>query len=229
MSDPPQRPIRSFVRREGRLTPGQQRAFTRGWPDWGIEYRPVPLDLGQVFGKAQPVFLEIGFGNGEALVEMAGRHPERHYLGIEVHRPGVGHLLLRLEETGCTNVRIIQHDAVEVLDRMLPDQSLAGVYLFFPDPWHKKRHHKRRILQPRLLDRLARVLIPGGLFHVATDWEDYARHMMTVLGKDATRFENTAGPGRFATRPDERPQTKFEQRGRRLGHQVRDLIFRRRP
>ena len=228
MPDRSHRPIRSFVRRDGRLTPGQHRAFTRGWPRWGIEFDPAPLDLGQVFGRHRPLYLEIGFGNGEALIEMAGRHPERDYLGIEVHRPGVGHLLLRLEQTGCTNVRVIQHDAVEVLERMLPDRCLSGVYLFFPDPWHKKRHHKRRILQPRLLDHLARVLKPGGVLHAATDWEDYARHMMDALGADAARFENTAGPGHFTARPDWRPETKFEQRGQRLGHQVWDLVFRRR-
>lgn len=228
MSDQTHRPIRSFVRRGGRLTPGQQRAFEHYWPRWGIDFEPVRLELGQVFRNTRPVYLEIGFGNGETLVEMARRYPGRNYLGIEVHRPGVGHLLRRLEEVGCCNVRILQHDAVEVLDRMLPGHCLTGIFLFFPDPWQKKRHHKRRILQPRLLDSLARVLIPHGLFHAATDWQDYAHHMMSVLGADAERFENTAGPGRFAVRPDWRPQTKFERRGQRLGHDVWDLVFRRR-
>jgi len=225
----PHRKIRSFVLREGRLTPGQQRAFDTLWPNWGLEYQSQALDLRSVFGNENPVFLEIGFGNGESLAEMAHRHPERNYLGVEVHGPGVGHLLLKLQEYGCSNVRAIRHDAVEVLDHMLPAASLAGVYLFFPDPWHKRRHHKRRILQPAFLDELARVIRPGGFFHAATDWQDYAEHMMDVLGADGQRFENRAGPGKYTGRPDERPLTKFERRGQRLGHGVWDLIFTRRP
>jgi tRNA (guanine-N7-)-methyltransferase len=225
----PRRKIRSFVLREGRLTPGQQRAFDTLWPNWGLEYQPQALDLRLVFGNENPVFLEIGFGNGESLAEMAHRHPERNYLGVEVHGPGVGHLLLKLQEYGCSNVRAIRHDAVEVLDHMLPAASLAGVYLFFPDPWHKRRHHKRRILQPAFLDRLARVIRPGGFFHAATDWQDYAEHMMDVFGADGQRFENRGGPGKYTGRPDERPLTKFERRGQRLGHGVWDLIFTRRP
>ncbi|MGB5612436.1 MAG: tRNA (guanosine(46)-N7)-methyltransferase TrmB [Sedimenticolaceae bacterium] len=225
----PRRKIRSFVLREGRLTPGQQRAFDTLWPDWGLEYQSQALDLRSVFGNENPVFLEIGFGNGESLAEMAHRHPERNYLGVEVHGPGVGHLLLKLQEYGCSNVRAIRHDAVEVLDHMLPAASLAGVYLFFPDPWHKRRHHKRRILQPAFLDRLERVIRPGGFFHAATDWQDYAEHMMDVIGADGPRFENRAGPGKYTGRPDERPLTKFERRGQRLGHGVWDLIFTRRP
>lgn len=224
-----QRPIRSFVLREGRLTAGQQRAFKTLWPRWGIDFAARPLDPGATFGNGHPVYLEIGFGNGESLAEMARRHPERNYLGVEVHRPGVGHLLLKLEEYECRNVRVIRHDAVEVLARMIPPTSLAGVYLFFPDPWHKKRHHKRRILNPALLDSLARVLRPGGFLHAATDWEDYAAQMMEVLSADNRRFENTAGPGKFTPRPPDRPLTKFEQRGRRLGHGVWDLVFTRRP
>jgi tRNA (guanine-N7-)-methyltransferase len=225
---PPHRPIRSFVLREGRLTAGQQRAFEMLWPRWGLAFQDHELDLRTVFGNTHPVYLEIGFGNGESLAEMARRHPERNYLGIEVHRPGVGHLLLRLEELGLSNVRVIRHDAVEVLERMLTGGSLAGVYLFFPDPWHKKRHHKRRILQPTFLDRLARVIRPGGLFHAATDWQDYAEHMMDLLSADGLRFENSAGPGNFTPRPDDRPLTRFEQRGQRLGHGVWDLVFTRR-
>jgi tRNA (guanine-N7-)-methyltransferase len=226
--DPPRRPIRSFVLREGRLTPGQQRAFEDLWPKWGLAFRSQALDLHNLFGNDHPVYLEIGFGNGESLAEMARRHPEQNFLGIEVHGPGVGHLLLKLQEFGCCNVRVIKHDAVEVLDHMLAPASLAGVYLLFPDPWQKKRHHKRRILQPALLDQLARVIRPGGLFHAATDWRDYAVHMMTVLSADGLRFENLAGPGNFAARPEDRPLTKFEQRGRRLGHDVWDLLFIRR-
>jgi tRNA (guanine-N7-)-methyltransferase len=223
------RQIRSYVLREGRLTPGQQRAFDSLWPRWGLEFRSKELDLREVFGNDRPVYLEIGFGNGESLAEMARSHPERNYLGVEVHGPGVGHLLLKLQEFGCSNVRVIRHDAVEVLDQMLGAASLQGVYLFFPDPWHKKRHHKRRILQTPFLDRLSRVIRPGGFFHAATDWQDYAEHMMDVLSADGLRFENRAGPGSFAPRPDDRRLTKFEQRGRRLGHDVWDLIFTRRP
>ena len=225
----PQRRIRSFVLREGRLTPGQQRAFDTLWPTWGIDFRQQPPDLAASFGNDNPVYLEIGFGNGESLAEMARRHPDRNYLGVEVHRPGVGHLLLKLEESGCGNVRVIRHDAVEVMQQMLPAAGLSGVYLFFPDPWHKKRHHKRRIVQPAFVDSLARVIRPGGLFHAATDWQDYARHMMDMLSADRRQFENAAGPGRFFARPADRPLTKFEQRGQRLGHGVWDLIFTRRP
>ena len=223
------RQIRSYVLREGRLTAGQQRAFDTLWPRWGIEYRDGSLDLTALFGNDHPVFVEIGFGNGEGLAEMALRHPERNYLGIEVHRPGVGHLLLKLDENGCENVRVIRHDAVEVLARMLPGASLQGVYLLFPDPWHKKRHHKRRILQAALVERLAQLIRPGGFLHAATDWQDYAEQMMGVLSAADALFANQAGAGRFAPRPDDRPLTKFERRGQGLGHGVWDLVFVRRP
>ncbi len=227
MSDTPpnHRPIRSFVLREGRLTEGQQRAFERNWARFGIDYDGNPLDPAGLFGNEHPVWLEIGFGNGESLAETAERHPERNYLGIEVHRPGVGHLLLKLEELGLTNVRLMRHDALEILRHGLPAHSLAGICLFFPDPWPKKRHHKRRIVRPEFVELAARALRPGGLLHLATDWEDYAQHMMAVMSS-AAAFENTAGPGRFAPRPEERPLTKFEQRGQRLGHGVWDLLFR---
>ena len=228
-ADPPfHRPIRSYVLREGRLTAGQERAFAELWPRFGVECTGVPLDLPALFGNDRPVWLEIGFGNGDALATLAERHPDRNYLGIEVHRPGVGHLLLRLEARALANVRLLRHDAVELLRSALPPASLAGAYLFFPDPWHKRRHHKRRIVQPELVDLLARVMRPGGLFHAATDWEDYGRHMLAVL-EASPAFENAAGPGRFAPRPEERPLTRFEQRGQRLGHGVWDLVFRRRP
>ena len=224
---PHHRRIRSFVLREGRLTTGQQRAFAELWPKWGIDFVPgQALAPPGLFANDRPVWLEIGFGNGESLAALAQRHPERNYLGIEVHRPGVGHLLLKIEALGLANVRVIRHDAVEVL-AALPYASLAGVLLFFPDPWHKKKHHKRRILQPAMVDALARVIRPGGLFHAATDWEDYAQHMMAVMSASAA-FENTVGPECFAPRPEDRPPTKFEQRGQRLGHGVRDLLFRRR-
>ncbi len=221
------RPIRSFVLRQGRLTRGQQRAFETLWPRFGIDYRDRPLDLEALFGNDRPVYLEIGFGNGESLAAMARDNPRRNYIGIEVHTPGVGHLLMRLQEYGCENVRICRHDAVEVLRDMIPEQALAGVYLFFPDPWHKKRHHKRRIVQPAFVDLLARRIRSGGFFHAATDWEDYAQHMLAVLSA-SREFRNTASGGDFVPRPEGRPLTRFEQRGLRLGHGVRDLIFERR-
>lgn len=221
------RPIRSYVLRQGRLTEGQQRAFDRSWPKFGVDYvEGEQLDLATLFGNDHPVWLEIGFGNGEALAQTAARHPERNYLGVEVHTPGVGHLLLRLEDEGLNNVRIVRHDAMELLRHGLAEQSLSGILLFFPDPWHKKRHHKRRIVRPEFTELAARVLKPGGLLHMATDWEDYAHHMMEVMS-EAPEFENNAGEGQFAPRPEERPLTKFEQRGQRLGHGVWDLLFRR--
>jgi len=224
---PHHRPIRSYVLREGRLTAGQERAFAELWPRFGLEYTGTPLDLPTLFGNDRPVWLEIGFGNGDTLAELAARHPDRNYLGIEVHSPGVGHLLLQLEARGIANVRALRHDAVEVLQHALPPASLAGAYLFFPDPWHKRRHHKRRILQPAFVELVARAIRPGGLFHAATDWEDYAQHMLAVLTASPA-FENTAGPGGFVPRPEDRPLTRFEQRGHRLGHGVWDLVFRRR-
>ncbi len=227
------RPIRSFVLREGRLTAAQQRAFTELWPRFGVDWDPagtVParLDLRHLFGNDRPVLLEIGFGSGESLVHMAADHPERNYLGLEVHRPGVGHLLLELERLGLGNVRVLRQDAAVLLDVGLAPASLDAVYLFFPDPWPKKRHHKRRILQPGLVGKLARVIRPGGTFHAATDWEPYAEHMRATLEAASDLFVNLAGPGRFAPRPAHRALTRFERRGLRLGHQVRDLIYTRR-
>lgn len=219
------RQIRSFVLREGRLTPGQQKAFERLWPRFGLEYRNQPLNLTDVFGNDNPVFLEIGFGNGDTLATLAQRHPERNFIGIEVHGPGVGRLMPILEQHHCDNVRIYRHDAVAVIRDCIPPNTLHGVYLFFPDPWHKKRHHKRRIVQPDFVALLHRALKPGGFFHAATDWEDYAYHMMRVLQQQPDLFLNQAGPGQFTPRPDERPLTKFEQRGQRLGHGVWDLVF----
>jgi tRNA (guanine-N7-)-methyltransferase len=227
-SHPPSRPIRSYVLRQGRLTAGQERAFAELWPRYGVEIGSGPLDLAALFGNANPVWLEIGFGNGETLLHLAAAHPDRNYLGVEVHRPGVGHLLLRLDAAGIGNVRVIRHDAVEVLRDEVQPGSLAGVYLFFPDPWHKTRHHKRRIVRPELVELLARTIVPGGVFHAATDWEDYARHMLQVLDAADDLFENTAGAGNYAPRPEERPETRFERRGQRLGHGVWDLVFRRR-
>ena len=227
MSDsPPGRRIRSFVKREGRLTKGQRRALEELFPRYGITLDQGRLDLDALFGRCAPRILEIGFGNGATLAEMAARHPDNDYLGIEVHRPGVGNLLLQIEQRGLTNIRISNDDAVEVLEQQIPDASLDAVYLFFPDPWHKKRHHKRRIVQPEFAQLVRRKLKTGGVFHLATDWVDYAEHMRDVL-EAQPGFENTAGPGHFTPRPDYRPLTKFEQRGQRLGHEVRDLVFKR--
>jgi tRNA (guanine-N7-)-methyltransferase len=169
--------------------------------------------------------MEIGCGNGEALLQMATSNRDHNYLGIEVHRPGIGHLLLRIKEQGLTNIRVICHDAIEVLTQGIPTDSLAGVYLFFPDPWHKKRHHKRRIVQAAFITELVRTICPGGVFHAATDWEDYALHMMELLTAARHDLSNSSGEGNFSPRPEERPLTKFEQRGERLGHGIWDLLF----
>ncbi|WP_296696824.1 tRNA (guanosine(46)-N7)-methyltransferase TrmB [Thiocapsa sp. UBA6158] len=223
------RPIRSFVLREGRLTSAQERAFRDLWPLYGVDWTPdAPLDLAGLFGNPRPVVLEIGFGNGASLAEMAEQDPQRNWLGIEVHRPGVGHLLLEIERRGLTNLRLIRHDAVEVLARGIAPGSLDRVQLFFPDPWPKRRHHKRRILTPELIGLLAHALRPGGVFHAATDWEPYAEQMLEILEASSESFENLAGADGFSPRPAARPLTRFEQRGERLGHRVRDLMFRRR-
>lgn len=221
------RPVRSFVRREGRMTEAQRRAFEEFGDRYLIGYRESPCDLDAVFGRAAPHLFEIGFGMGDALLEMARRHPEQDYLGIEVYRPGVGRLLRALAEEDIRNVRIVCADAVQVLTHMIPDAALDAVFLFFPDPWPKKRHHKRRMVQPESVALIARRLKPGGIFHLATDWEDYARHMMTVL-EASPLLANSAGPGSFTPRPGYRAQTKFERRGERLGHGVWDLVFIRR-
>ncbi len=221
---PGHRPIRSFVLREGRMTPGQKNAWKSLWPVYGVEPAGEMLDLPALFGNPDPVYLEIGFGNGDALLERASREPAHNQLGIEVHRPGVGHLLNLANARRLRNIRLIRDDAVDVLRGSIPDASLAGVYLFFPDPWHKKKHHKRRIVSPAFIDQIARVLRPGGFLHVATDWEDYARHVLAVMG-DRDDFINQAGDALFIPRPDDRPLTRFEQRGRRLGHGVRDMLF----
>jgi tRNA (guanine-N7-)-methyltransferase len=228
-SDKKHRKIRSYVLREGRLTAGQQRAFDSLWPQFGIDFTPgQTLDLPAIFGNQNPVILEIGFGNGASLAEMASANPGQNYLGVEVHSPGVGRLLLDIEERGLTNLRVMRHDAVELLESGIAPATLAGVYLFFPDPWHKKKHHKRRILQPSMIKLLAQTIQPGGVFHAATDWEHYAEQMLEVLSEARALFENTAGPGNYSPRPGYRPMTKFELRGERLGHGVWDLIFRRR-
>lgn len=218
-----ERRIRSFVRRQGRLTEGQSRALDNFWQQYGLELADGKLDIGKAFGREAPTILEIGFGNGDSLLAMAENQPEKNFVGIEVHRPGVGGLINNAERNGTDNIRVYCEDAIEVL-KQVPSESLAGVQLFFPDPWHKKRHHKRRIVQPEFAKMIASKLQPGGYFHMATDWENYAEHMMEVMS-GCELYENKAGDQQYSPRPDYRPETKFERRGIRLGHGVWDLIF----
>jgi tRNA (guanine-N7-)-methyltransferase len=220
--DHPRR-IRSFVRREGRMTAAQQRALETLMPVYGLSSDSGPVDLDAAFGRSAPRILEIGFGSGTSLLEMAQAHPEIDYIGIEVHRPGVGSLLLRLEQEGIHNVRVICADAVEVLENAVADDCLDGIHLFFPDPWHKKKHHKRRIVRPAFAELIRRRLKPGGYVHMATDWANYAEHMLDVMS-NASGFRNAAGDG-YLTDRRERPETKYERRGQRLGHEVWDLMF----
>jgi len=222
--------IRSFVLRQGRVSNAQQRHHEQGMPVWGIPYRAALLDLAATFGRsAAPKILEIGFGMGETTATIAATHPENDYLGIEVHTPGVGSLLKEIAERHLTNLRIIQHDAVEVLRDMIPLASLGGAHIFFPDPWPKKRQQKRRLIQAPLVNLLALRLAPGGYLHCATDWEEYAQQMVEVLSAEPLLENTVADAGGFAARPAYRPQTKFEARGLRLGHGVWDVLFRRRP
>jgi tRNA (guanine-N7-)-methyltransferase len=214
------------VLRAGRITAAQQRALSEFWPQYGIDAPAAPLDLDALFGRRAPHVLEIGFGNGDNLAALAAAHPERDYLGVEVHRPGVGRLMLAAREAGLRNLRVICHDAVEVLQHWLPPACLDEVLILFPDPWHKKRHNKRRLVQPPFLELLAGRLRPQGLLELATDWEPYAQQMLEVLGA-STAFENTAADRGFVPRPDWRAVTRFERRGTRLGHGVWDLAFRR--
>jgi tRNA (guanine-N7-)-methyltransferase len=220
------RSVRSFVMRGGRITEAQQRALDSLWPRFGLAFGPEPLDLAGIFGRAAPLTLEIGFGNGDNLADLAASHPERNYLGVEVHRPGVGRLLLALEERGQTNVRIICHDAVEVLERQVAAQTLDEVLILFPDPWPKKRHHKRRLLQTPFAELVTERLRVGGVLRFATDWEPYAVEALEVLNANA-RLRNLSADGRFVPRPSERNPTRFERRGERLGHGVWDLAFQR--
>jgi tRNA (guanine-N7-)-methyltransferase len=220
-AEPPRRAIRSYVLRQGRITPAQQRAQEDLWPRYGIAFAGHPLDFYAVFGRSAPVVLEVGSGMGEATAAIAQAHPELNYLAVEVHGPGVGSLLMKIDLLGLANVRIIRHDAVEVLERMIPDGALAGLHLFFPDPWPKKRHHKRRLVQAPFVALAARRLAPGGYVHIATDWSEYAVQIEEAF---------SASPA-FAESPQEekhRPVTKFERRGLGLGHPVRDLLFVRR-
>jgi tRNA (guanine-N7-)-methyltransferase len=221
-----QRPIRSFVRRSARMTPAQSAAIERHWSAYGLD-AAEQLDLDAVFGRRAPRVLEIGFGNGDSLVAMARTHPERDYLGVDVYEPGIGRLLAAVAEHQIGNVRVIRGDAVEVLRDCIPAESLDTVLLFFPDPWPKKRHHKRRLVQPAFVALVTSRLVPGGIFHLATDWQEYAEQMLSVLEAE-TGLTNTAGRGKFYTAPTDRPVTKFERRGMRLGHCVWDLRFSRR-
>jgi tRNA (guanine-N7-)-methyltransferase len=219
------RSIRSFVMRGGRVTTAQARALEQLGSTFIVPYEPKLLDFARVFGREAPTILEIGFGMGEATAHIAQRMPERNFLCCEVHPPGVGALLKRIADMGLANIRIVQHDAVEVIEHMVAPGSLAGVHIFFPDPWHKKRHHKRRLVQPPLVAKLASRLAPGGYVHCATDWEEYAVQMLEVLGGESA-LENTAQG--YAPRPEYRPLTKFENRGLKLGHGVWDVVFRKR-
>ncbi len=215
-------PIRSFVLRQGRVSNAQRRAVDTLLSVHGIAYAPDALAFEQVFGRRAPTILEIGFGMGETTAQIAQAHPENNYLAIEVHTPGVGSLLKLIAEEGLSNLRLIQHDAVEVLEHMIAPASLAGAHIFFPDPWPKKRHHKRRLIQPAFVALLASRLAPGAYVHAATDWQEYAEQILAVFAAEPA-LANTA-PG-FAPRPDYRPLTKFESRGLKLGHGVWDVIF----
>lgn len=221
------RRIRSFVLRMGRMTDGQQRALDEAWPRYGLDYTPAVLDLDALFGRQAPRMIEIGFGTGDALFAYAQSHPDIDCLGIEVHRPGAGHLFLKVQDAQLTNVRASCHDAVEVLQQQIPAHSIDAVHVFFPDPWHKTRHHKRRLIQPAFADLLATVLKPGGTLRLATDWQDYAVHMRRVLDVHA-QFINLAADTGYVPRPDDRPLTRFERRGHRLGHGVWDMAYQRR-
>lgn len=218
------RPIRSFVLRQGRVSNAQQRAHAALLPEFGIQYAPRIIDLDSVFGRTAPKILEIGFGMGETTATIATQHPENDYLGIEVHTPGVGSLLKSIGEQNLANVRIVQHDAVEVLRHMIAPETFDGVHVFFPDPWPKKRHHKRRLLQAEFVALLVERMKPGAYLHAATDWQEYAEHILDVFSREP-RLVNSAPA--YAPRPAYRPQTKFETRGLKLGHSVWDIIFRR--
>ena len=216
------RGIRSFVLRTGRTTVGQQRALDTLGPRYVLPYQDRPIDLAQAFDREAPTILEIGFGMGEATAHIAGLMPEKNFLCCEVHTPGVGALLMRVEAQGLTNIRIVQHDAVQVLDHMLAPEAVAGVHIFFPDPWHKARHNKRRLVQPHFLASVLPKLKSGGYIHCATDWEPYAQQMLEVLSAEPQLRNSAEG---FAPKPQYRPLTKFENRGLRLGHGVWDVVF----
>ncbi len=227
ITDPaaPRRTIRSFVVRAGRMGSGQVRALETLGPKWVVPYAAEPLDTAALFGRQAPTVLEIGFGMGDATATIARTLPDTDFLGVEVHTPGVGALLKRVDEQQLNNIRIVQHDAVEVLEYMVAENSLAGVHIFFPDPWHKKKHNKRRLIQSPFVQKLLTRMAPGGYLHCATDWQPYAEQMLEVLSAEPG-LQNTAEG--YAPKPDYRPLTKFENRGLKLGHGVWDLVFRKR-
>jgi len=225
-ADPRQRAIRSYVVRGGRLTDAQQRALDQQWPRYGLEFAAQPLDLAQLFGAQAPCQLEIGFGNGDNLLSQASANPGEHFIGVEVHPPGVGHLLRQAAAAGLDNLKVIQHDAVQVLREQIPPDSLHAVLILFPDPWHKKRHHKRRLINPEFAALAASRLRCGGTLQLATDWEPYAEAMLEVLNAVPT-LRNRAAGGRFVPRNAGRIFTRFERRGERLGHAVHDLCYER--
>jgi len=222
------RPIRSFVRRFGRITRAQQQALDADWSRFGIDFDDQVADFAAIFGRAAPRVVEIGFGNGEQLLASALADTQRDHVGIEVHRPGVPHLLLEAARANVSNLRVIAHDAVEVLGAMVPDGSIDEIRILFPDPWPKARHHKRRLLQPAFLDRLVPKLRAGGVLHLATDWANYAEQMLAVVD-GSSAIENMAGAGNYSARPDWRILSRFERRGVGLGHQVFDIAARKRP
>ncbi len=218
------RRIRSYILRQGRHTDAQRNALESHWQQYGIDNSTAPLDFTQLFHRTSDVILEIGFGNGESLLHQSIQFPEKNFIGIEVHGPGIGYLLHRVAELKLSNIRIIRHDAVEVLTRRIADNSLACVQLFFPDPWHKRRHHKRRLLQAEFARLVLCKLKPGGKIHMATDWQNYARQMLNIMD-NTENFTNLAGKGRFSDDKGTRTETKFERRGKKLGHNVWDLIY----
>ena len=218
------RPIRSFVKREGKLTKGQKNAIDDLWASHGVDLSEQQIDLPDLFGRDAPLVLEIGFGNGMSLADMAQNFPEQNFFGIEVHRPGVGSLLVQVKKRDLDNVRVSQEDAVLVLQQQIANASIDRVQIFFPDPWHKKRHHKRRLIQPAFVSTLIQKLKPQGVIHVATDWQNYAEHILEVLSADSALVNTVAD---YAPKPDYRPDTKYEERGKRLGHGVWDLVFKK--
>lgn len=224
----PQRRIRSYVRREGRMTDGQKSALEDLWPQYGIDAPATPpLDLAAIFGREAPCVFEIGFGNGDHLLARAAAEPQHDFIGVEVHRPGCGRVMMQAQKLALRNLRVSSHDAVEVLRDWVPAASLAEVVIYFPDPWHKSRHNKRRLVQPHFMPLVTRALASGGLLRMATDWAPYATHMLAVVGGVA-ELENCAPGGGYAPRSETRPKTRFEARGERLGHEVYDLLLRRR-
>ena len=221
------RKIRSYVRREGRFTPAQKSAYESLWPVYGLDITTEQWDFSRIFGRQSDVFLELGFGDGRVLKMLSAQHPENDYLGIEVHRPGVGRVMRELDQQGLKNVRVASEDGMELLQNSITAESLAGILIFFPDPWHKKKHKKRRMIQADFVHMAATRLKPGGILHLATDWEDYAQQMLEVLSAEPMLI-NTSPENAYVERPQSRPLTKYEERGLRLGHSVWDLVFRRR-